>query len=205
MKIFIVFLSYLLAAPSAFASYTYSYVGNELSGTTNSYITFQVTLPELLTPNTSAQLSPLCFSADWSMSLIGGTEWAGPETVTLSSSNSSLNYGFTTDSRGQIVDWMISAERGSVVDPDSSSIVSMGVMLSISYLPQYGGLYPGRDYVWLSPLDTFGGLSLSAGSWIQPSWPVPVPGSYAMMLAGLSLVGAITQRRKAAPEGRRLC
>jgi hypothetical protein len=58
-----------------------------------------------------------------------------------------------------------------------------------------GGLFSATSYVSIGANATVGGNGCSALPTIDITTPVPEPESYAMLLAGLGLIGTIVHRR----------
>jgi len=165
------------------AQVTYHYTGNHFTDvvapyTTSDSISGSVTLSSALGDNlTNFQPSVNSFSFT-----------DGISTITSSSSNSTGNpdrFVFNTDAAGDIIGWLVQVYSGSTTD-------NLGIVTWA----------PGSPTEDISGRVFNNGLSSqqvgnrnNPGVWSTTA-PVPEPETYAMMLAGLGLLGFVARRRK---------
>lgn len=160
------------------ASTTYTYTGNNFNSvkgpyTTSDSVSGSITLADALASNLAGftTVSPTSFSFS-----------DGINTVTNTTANVGSLFAFKTDALGNIFQWQVSVYTGSVF---TFSIATVNAP----------GLYGLDDHVFVNSGNTaYGQILNNPGTWTVAT--VPEPETYAMILAGLGLMGAVARRRK---------
>jgi len=197
----VVFATTAFASVNAMATtWLYQYTGNNFTTTltpftTSDAIHFQFESTGLLgnNLNDSGFSSPIL---NWSLSL-------GP--LSFSSANSVLySMNFSTNSIGNITGYQFTTQTNVVAPnllpaeypptPYEEEVVS-------SNLPSGPGSIGTADLIYIPSIhqDSYYAYnSNNPGTWTISAVPVPEPETYAMMLAGLGLMGFMVRRKKAA-------
>ena len=106
----------------------------------------------------------------------------GINTVTNTTANVVALFAFKTDALGNIFQWQVSVYTGSVF---TFSIATVNAP----------DLFVPDDHVYVNSGSTaYGQILKNPGTWAVAT--VPEPETYAMVLAGLGLMGAVASRRK---------
>lgn len=182
-----VVLGLSLASIPSYAQVTYSYVGNAFSTVFGPYttsdniegsITFSSALGNnLANENVTASTTSFSFSD-------------GVNTISNLSPNATFyknRFILSTDAVGSIVQWDLSMYSG----PDSSNFVRVisvnAVFSGKPYILDEGAIYAVNHF-------TGDGYNRGpSGQWVVA---IPEPETYALMLAGLGLLGVMTRRRE---------
>lgn len=157
------------------ASTTYTYTGNTFAIASSPYtksdsVSGSITLANALADNLTnfTTVSPTSFSFS-----------AGTSTITNATATAGPVFAFKTDSNGDIFEWQVIVLIGSVSQ----------FSISTNYYPS---VYTPTDQVLKN--GSFGQIQYNPGTWTVAS--VPEPETYAMIMAGLGLMGVVARRRK---------
>ena len=156
---------------------TYTYTGNAFNSVTSPYttsdsVTGSITLANALASNLTSftTVTPSSFSFS-----------DGINTVTNTTANVGSLFAFKTDAIGNIFQWQVSVYTGSV--------------FQFSISTANPGLFSPDDHVYVNSSNTaYGQILNSPGTWTVAT--VPEPETYALLLAGLGLMGAVARRRE---------
>lgn len=212
IKILLLSIGLSIAAP-AFAIVTYTYTGNTLIADLNDERIIPAVDPIIITMNFSDDGSTLI---DWSTSQAQVGTISKSNTSDITAPNLLPRLNLRTDESGQVSSWFVSVlSIWDLGDPNNGANYYQNIL---SFNGQdYDGyeLDPYFLQSWdqalaLAPLPTremiaYGSNQISSGTWTYSSalanldyksvLPVPEPETYAMLIAGLGLIGI--SRRKA--------
>jgi hypothetical protein len=190
----------LAATGVAQAVSVYTYTGNPynvLTGNTaNGFTTAdQLTLSFSTTsPLLASHTYP--FAANFGLAdLLGWTADDGPHTLGPGSPNGLLQGTLTTNAAGDIVAWSINVQSYGPPNP-SYTFNTCGAAPCLSSVG-VSGMYAG-EYNQVNPTLSSGyyaGIATTPGTWVTTS-PVPEPGSWAMLAAGLLVVSRLRGLRR---------
>jgi hypothetical protein len=211
-KILLISVGLSIASP-AFAIVTYTYTGNSLIADLNDERIIPAVDPIIIMMNFSDDGFTLI---DWSVSQaqVGTINKSNTSEITASNLLPILN--LKTDQTGQVTSWFVTVlSIWDLGDPNNGANYYQNI-LSFNGQDYYGyKLDPYFLQNWdlalaLAPLPTremiaYGSNQISSGTWTYTSalanldfksvTPVPEPDTYAMLIAGLGLIGI--SRRKA--------
>jgi hypothetical protein len=203
-------ISFCVCAVSASAvEYTYTYTGSPFTNilapsespliTTSDFLTLSFTTTALLGNNMVDQTASTPI-LNWSVS-------DGSQSYSNSTPNTYLSIAFTTNAVGTITQWESYAILNSTTPWNVSSPAQYQDIISL-WMPSKGltsaccGGY-GVDGVYIPVQDPNSYMDYnwnSPGTWKVTVSAVPEPETYAMLLAGLGLMGFIAARRKKDPS-----